>query len=309
MMHYRFYTADVFTDTLFGGNQLAVFPDAQGIDPALMQQVAREFNLSETVFVLPPADPRHTRRLRIFTPATEMPFAGHPTVGAAYVLASIGAVDTPAERNPIVFEEGVGPVPVTIFATDGKPVMAQLTAAQPPDFGPPPPTSAVLAAMLGLDEHDLLREGYEPQAVSCGVPFLIVPLRNRSALARARLRRDHWEQALADYWAPSLYLISFDPELPDSHIRARMFAPGLGVDEDPATGAAATTLGGYLGQREVADDGTMHWRVEQGFEMGRPSLIEVEIDKTGGQIDAIRIGGKAVLVSEGQMALPITNAK
>jgi trans-2,3-dihydro-3-hydroxyanthranilate isomerase len=159
--------------------------------------------------------------------------------------------------------------------------------------------------MLSLHESDLLAGDYAPQAVSCGVPFLFIPLRSRAALQRARVRRERWEQELSSYWAPHLYLISFDPELPGSHLRARMFAPAMGIAEDPATGAAATALGGYLGLREAAVSGSFRWMVEQGFEMGRPSLLEVEADKVDRQIQAVRVGGASVMVAEGSMEIPL----
>jgi trans-2,3-dihydro-3-hydroxyanthranilate isomerase len=312
-MEYDFYTADVFTQHLFGGNQLAVFPEARGLTPALMQQIAGEFNLSETVFVLPPDNAGHTRRLRIFTPGAELPFAGHPTVGAAVVLASIGAIPLQGEETRIIFEEGVGPVPVTIRTRDGRPEFARLSAAMAPQFGPPPPDAAALAAAIGVAADDILQGAlstplhagdarsyaYAPQAVSCGVPFLFIPLRDREALARARLNRERWEALLADSWAPHLYLITPDAERPGSHIRARMFAPAMNIVEDPATGAAASALGGYLGAR-CGSDGAQRWIVEQGFEMGRPSIIEVEADIAGGTVGAVRVGGAAVMVSSGR---------
>ena len=183
-MDYRFHTADVFTDRIFGGNPLAVFPEAAGLTTARMQAIAREFNLSETAFVLPAEDPAHAACLRIFTPYTELPFAGHPTVGTAHVLASLGHIRLTGETTQIVFEEGVGPVPVTIRAEDGRPVFCQLTAAQAPTFGPEPPPAAELAAMLSLEAADILTTARDrPRAVSCGVPFLFLPLSNRQALA------------------------------------------------------------------------------------------------------------------------------
>lgn len=302
-MRYRFLTADVFTGARFGGNQLAVFPDGRGLSDPQMQQIAQEFNLSETVFVLPPENSAHTRRLRIFTPARELPFAGHPTVGAAYVLAAIGEIALTGDRTAIIFEEGVGPVPVTIAAHTGRPVSATLTTAVLPSFGPPPPEDGALAAMLGLDVGDIVTGDYAAQGASCGVPFLFVTVHDRAALARARLRRDRWEETLANWWANQIYLIAFDPELAGSHLRARMFAPAMGIVEDPATGAAAAALAGYLGVRDATQTGTVRWVVEQGFEMGRPSLLEVEADKTGGAITAVRVGGASVLVSEGVMTV------
>ncbi|MGH2413315.1 MAG: PhzF family phenazine biosynthesis protein [Microcystaceae cyanobacterium] len=303
-MRYQFYTADVFTDRVFGGNQLAVFPNPQGLNTRQMQQVAREFNLSETVFVFPPETPQGTRRLRIFTPATELPFAGHPTVGAAYILSVIGEISLQPETTTIIFEEGVGAVPVKIRSEGGKPVYTELTAAQLPEFGPEPPTIANLAAMLSLQTSDLLNGEDCPQAISCGVPFLFIPLRNRQALGRVQLNREHWKQLLSKYWAPSVYIFTYDAEFANSDVRSRMFAPIMGIEEDPATGSAATALAGYLSIRNPLAKGTRRWTVEQGFEMGRPSLLQLEAEQENGKIKAIRVGGSSVLVSEGTMEVP-----
>jgi len=303
-MRYRYLTADVFTDRPFGGNPLAVFPEACGISDPRMQQVAREMNLSETVFVLPPEDPRHTRRLRIFTPGTELPFAGHPTVGTAFVLAAAGEIPLAGPETRIVFEEGVGPVPVMIQAEAGRPVFSQLTAAKLPEVGPPPPSIQDLAAMLSLEPADLLDGEDAPEAVSCGVPFLYIPLRDRDAVRRARIRMDRWEALVAGFWANEVYVFARDPELPGSHVRSRMFAPRMGIVEDPATGAATASFGGYLASRSPEHDGTLRWVIEQGFEMGRPSILHLEADKRDGQVTAVRVGGSSVLVSEGWMEIP-----
>jgi len=302
-MRHRFLTADVFTDRIFGGNQLAVFPDGRGLATEQMQRVAREFNFSETVFVLPPDRPAHARRLRIFTPGAEIPFAGHPTIGTAFVLASIGDLRLEGEWTRIVLEEGAGPVPVRIRATGGRPVFAQLVAPRPPEYGPPPPARADLAAMLSLDPEDLLDEPRGPQAVSCGLPFLLIPLSGRDAVRRARMRLDVWEKVLAMYWSPHAYVFAFEAENPGHDLRARMFGPAVGVTEDPATGSAATALGAYLGIRDARRDGTLRFVVEQGFEMGRPSLLEIEVDKHKGAITEIRVGGASVLVCEGTMEI------
>lgn len=299
-MQLKFYTADVFTATRFGGNPLAVFPEAPPIETATMQQIAREFNLSETVFVRPPDQQQHTRRLRIFTPAAELPFAGHPTVGTALLLAWIGAITVTGAQTAIVFEEGVGPVPVTIFADGGQARTAQLTAARPPEFGPLP--EGDLAALLSLERDAVLQQPYAPAAVSCGVPFLFVPLRDRESLGRAQLNIEQWRAQVAASWAPQLYLFTPDAD-PGVQFQARMFAPSMGVAEDPATGAAATAFGGYLAHFERPADGTARWLVAQGVEMGRPSRLEVEADCSGGAVAALRVGGAAVLVSEGVLYL------
>ena len=300
----HFVTADVFTDRTFGGNQLAVFPDAKGIDPTLMQQIAREFNFSETTFVLPPDDPAHTARVRIFTPGGELPFAGHPTVGTAHVLASIGAIRLDGDSTKIVFEEGVGPVPVTIRASGGKPVFVQLTAARRPEVGPPPPPGEQLARMLSLEPSAVRTGAYTSQSVSCGVPFLFVPLVNRAAVAAARIKLDLWEQLLGGFVTSKVFVFAEEAERPGSNVRGRMFAPGIGVPEDPATGSAVVGLAGYLAARDPRRDGTLKWVVEQGFEMGRPSILEAEADKENGEVIATRVGGKTVIVTSGAMTLP-----
>ena len=303
MPTFTFLTADVFTNKRFGGNQLAVFPDASKIDPALYQAIAREFNFSETTFVLPPKDPKHTRHLRIFTPGGELQFAGHPTVGTAFVLATIGEIELTGAETKIVLEEGVGPVPVTIRTKNGKSDFAQLSVAQLPEVGPPPPPSDALARALGLEPGDVLSGDLAPEAISCGTWFLHVPVRNRAALAKSRVRLDEFERLLNGYITSKVFLFCNDPELPGSHYRARMYAPSIGVAEDPATGSAAVGFGGYVARRDKRTDGTLLWRVEQGFEMGRPSILDVEVDKRAGAIAAVRVGGNSVLVTRGEMTI------
>ncbi|HEY7877355.1 MAG TPA: PhzF family phenazine biosynthesis protein [Gemmatimonadaceae bacterium] len=300
-MRARFVTCDVFTNRLFGGNPLAIFPDASGIPETALLPIAREFNLSETVFVYPAEQPEHTRRLRIFTPAAEIPFAGHPTIGAAHALATLGHVRVRGAETQLVFEEGVGPVPVLVRATNGTPTFAQLTAAQAPEIGPPTPGRSVLADMLSLEAADILGGMVAPQGVSCGLPFLIVPLRDRDAVRRAKVRVDHWESSLKSYWAPQILVFSRDPELEGSDLRVRVFVPGLSVPEDPATGSAATALGAYLAARDTQADATLRWVAEQGIEMGRPSILEIIVEKTGGEIGAVRVGGETVMVSAGEI--------
>jgi trans-2,3-dihydro-3-hydroxyanthranilate isomerase len=299
---HRFITADVFTGVPFAGNSLAVFPDAREIPEERLADIAREFNLSETVFVFPPEQKGHTRKLRIFTPAEELPFAGHPTVGTAFVLAATGEIPLPGTETRVVFEEGVGPVPVMIRSRDKQPVFAQLTVAKLPETGPPAPGRSHLAEMLGLDTADLLGGTSSPQAVSCGLPFLFVPVRDRQAVKRARVRMEHWESTLKSYWAPQVMVFSRDPEHPDAQVRARVFVPGLSVPEDPATGSAAAALGGYLAARESATDASLKYLIEQGVEMGRPSYLHVEVEKAGGEVTAVRVGGECVMMSEGTIA-------
>ena len=302
-MRHRFLTADVFTDRVFGGNPLAVLPDARGIGGADMQKVAREFNLSETVFVLPPERPGNARRLRIFTPARELPFAGHPTVGTALVLAWIGEIDLSGEATEIVLEEGAGLVPVTIRASGGRADFAQLVAPNAPEIRPAPEAPEV-AALLSLDPSDLRLDAGLPRACSCGLPFLIVELRDAAALGRARLDRAPWQRLLADAWAKAVYVFTRDAAAAGADFRARAFAPAAGIEEDPATGSAAAALGGWLGTREAMGDGHHRYVIAQGLEMGRPSRLEVEAERREGALAAVRVGGGAVPVAEGTIEVP-----
>lgn len=295
-MRYRYLTADVFTDQLFGGNPLAVLPDARGLDATQMQALAREFNLSETVFVLPPEAPEHSRRLRIFTPSAELPFAGHPTIGTALILAVIGefSLDTPI--TTVRFEEGAGVVPVAIRVADGVPVAAQLEAPQAPEVRPVADPGRI-AAGLSLEPGDLVTARGLPLATSCGMPFVLVELGDRAALGRARLDPAVWQPDVTGGWAEFPYL--FTKDTTESDLQARMFAPGTGVPEDPATGGAAAALGGWLGHVDPTADGTLRRVIAQGLEMGRPSRLEIEVEKRAGKVAAVRVGGSAVLVSEG----------
>jgi trans-2,3-dihydro-3-hydroxyanthranilate isomerase len=312
-MEYRFYTADVFTQQTFGGNPLAVFPQAQGLSTWQMQKIAAEINYSETVFVLLPETVEGTKRLRIFTPKAELPFAGHPTVGTAYILAYIGDITLDKPEISIIFEEGVGPVPVKILSEAGQPTYTELTAAQLPEFGTIAPDIKDLAEMLSLDPEDFLTGDYAPQAVSCGLPFLFIPLKSQKALARVKLKRARWESLLANYWADCVYLFTFETSSKSVFVRSqnvavrsRMFAPSLGIEEDPATGSAAAALGGYLGIRDQRD-GILQWQIEQGIEMGRPSSLTVQTFKKEGLIQKICVGGSSVMVIQGVMKIPCEN--
>jgi trans-2,3-dihydro-3-hydroxyanthranilate isomerase len=294
-MRLPFCTVDVFTEQRFGGNQLAVFVDAPELPDELMQSIAREFNLSETVFIVKPRDPRAKRRLRIFTMARELPFAGHPTIGAAQVLVEEGLADVSGDSGSFLFEEGVGLVPITVRRQPNGAWFVQLTTATLPQEGPPAPAVGELAKLLSIADSDILQAGDFAQYYSCGVPFLFVPLRDRRVLGQVSVE----PSVSRKLNAPQVFAFAYDPEREDSDIRARMFADGLGIAEDPATGSAAAALAGYLAQRAPKDRGTLRWTIEQGFEMGRPSIIYLEADTDNGAVTAVRVGGTAVRVSDG----------
>jgi trans-2,3-dihydro-3-hydroxyanthranilate isomerase len=329
---YRFVTADVFTSRAFGGNPLAVFPRAEGLPPETMQAIAREFNFSETTFVLPPERSGSTRRVRIFTPRAELPFAGHPTIGTAHVLVATGlvggapgasaergaggapggAAGTGMERGAgasghgtvdLVFDEGVGPIPVQVTLEEGQPRFAEMTVAKLPESGPAPPDDTALAAMLSLSPDDLLGAPFQPQAFSCGLPFLYVPLRSRQALSRARLDTSLWRGTLRESWARDVFVLAWDGPPGGPVLHARMFAPGSGIEEDPATGSAAAALSGYLAARDASTAPTLQWTINQGADMGRPSLLRVLADRSDGRITRVRVGGSSVLMTEGELLL------
>jgi trans-2,3-dihydro-3-hydroxyanthranilate isomerase len=301
---FRFYTADVFTNQAFSGNPLAVFPEAGDLSTPEMQRIANELNLSETVFVLPAQAAGCTKRLRIFTPHHELPFAGHPTVGTAVVLASIGEIACDAPETSIVFEEGIGPIPVTIRKMAGQATYAQFSVARLPEFGPPPPSPEMVAAAVSLAVDDLALHTTPIQTASCGVPFIYVPVRHLAAVERAQVNREALHQLQQQYdWTSQLYVYTRETVTPDADVHARMFAPLMGVEEDPATGSAASSLAGVLALTITQSSGTLHWQIEQGFEMKRPSLIDVEADMQDGVITAVRVGGQAVMISEGEMVV------
>ena len=299
-MSYRYHTADVFTDTAFGGNQLAVIPDARGLSSEDMQAITREFNYSESTFVLPAEREGNTRRVRIFVPGKEIPFAGHPTVGTAFVLAATGEIELTGDETRIIFEEGVGDVPVTIFAKNGKPVSAQLTTAMVPESRRVDVDPKAVAETVSLDVSDLkITDGDAIEAWSCGLPYLCIPLRTHEALKRARIREDVWERNLKGLWAAEPYIFYADPN--GAEYRVRMFAPAVGVTEDPATGSAAAAFAGYVASRSPRADATLRFTVYQGAELGRPSRLDVEVDTSSSGVTAVRVAGACVLVTSGTL--------
>lgn len=313
-MDLPFHTLDVFTDTTFGGNPLGVFPDAAHLPTELMQKVAMEMNLSETVFLGPPETEEGTARVRIFTPAREVPFAGHPTVGSAIFLAS--QMNPPTTLDPdgdgdahLILEENVGPVPVKVCYERGRPVSAMFTTAMLPEHRPNPHSLEDVAAMVGLDPADIGGVGPGGSSlaidqVSCGLEYFIIPVRTLDGMARSQLDMAMWKRMLADAWAHHVYLVCMDAVGEDVDVHVRMYAPGSGVPEDPATGSAAAALGGYLSEADGSEEASLWWTVEQGVEMGRPSLIRVGANRSGGKTTRVRVSGSAVHVSRGSMTVP-----
>jgi trans-2,3-dihydro-3-hydroxyanthranilate isomerase len=286
-MRRRFATLDVFTDRRFAGNPLAVVLDAEALDTAAMQAIAREFNHPETVFVFAPADPAHRARVRIFTPARELPFAGHPTVGTAVLL---GARDG---GRDLVLEEGIGAVRCTLESMRGGGGSARFTIPQLPTEVGPTADVAAIAAALSLVPEDI-GEG-RPARWSAGIPLTFVPIVSLAAIARCRPDLAKFDAAFGA--GAAVYVFCNETAEAGHHFHARMFAPGMGVPEDPATGSAAAAFAGVLARR--LSDGTHTITIEQGYEMGRPSLIHLTAEVAAGRLVSASIGGDAVIVTEG----------
>jgi trans-2,3-dihydro-3-hydroxyanthranilate isomerase len=299
-LHYHWI--DVFTDRAFGGNQLAVFTNGRGISTELMQSIAREFNISETTFVLPPEDARNDYRVRIFTPAAELPMAGHPTVGTTFVLAREQMIEQSSDgETHIKLEEGIGTIPVKVSWREGSPVFAQMTQPQP-KFGPRFEDVKLMAEMLSVEAGAIAETNLPLEIVSCGMPFLFVPVRDLATIRGVRLRLDIWEHAMSDFPAAGVFIFTREVEHAGSRVHSRMFAPGMGIIEDPATGGASGPLGCYLVRHQVfdADDGgDFECTSEQGIEMGRPSFIKINIEHQRGEIRAVKVGGQCRFVGEG----------
>lgn len=295
-MRRKFFTLDVFTRRRYAGNPLAVVLDPDGLDGAAMQAIAREFNLSETVFVFPPADTAHRAKLRIFTPAAELPFAGHPTVGSAVLL---NRLDGASDKREIVLEEGIGPVRCMVEALDAETGRARFDLARLPADAGPAALPAAIAAALGLREEDIGFDAFKPARWSAGVEFNFVPLKGLDAMRRCRPNAAHWNDGVLGRGAA--FVFCRETAEPGHAFHARMFAPRDGMPEDPATGSAAAALSGLLAHFTRLADGAHEFVVEQGYEMGRPSLISLSMTVAAGKLTAGAIAGEAVVVSEGTL--------
>ncbi|HVO71914.1 MAG TPA: PhzF family phenazine biosynthesis protein [Aggregatilineaceae bacterium] len=310
MPHYSFYQVDVFTDQPFGGNPLAVFPDASGLDTAQMQRIAREMNLSETTFVFPPEQAGADFKVRIFTPDAELPFAGHPVVGTHWTLAHLGRVTLREPLTTVHFELGVGVRAAALHVERGQ-VTRVVMDHQRPDFGATAGADQVaqLARGLGLVPEAIMDTGWPVQVVSTGIRQLFIPVRSRREIEALSPKHQDTDvmSRLCEELDPEqhcnecLMALALDTLDPGVQVHTRMFAPGVGVAEDPATGSASGGLGAYLVEHCAipAMPPTTHLIAEQGIEMGRPSRIGIEVDGVPGAITMVRVSGSVVPVIEG----------
>lgn len=294
-MRYRFYMCDVFTDRPFGGNQLAVLPDAAGLTETVMQRITREFNFSESAFVFP-AERGHTRRVRIFTPTREVPFAGHPNIGTAFVLAATGAFGSLDEPIAVRFEEKAGVVPLSIHRRNSGEICCELEAPESVSVGMTIPVDLIVSA-LGLNSADIVTASHAPQVVSAGLPFIITELATQNALSRVRLNVRGFDEIAAAGATPDVHVYTRSTGEFDVH--ARVFAPLDAVPEDPATGSATCALAGLLAQIDETPDRYFRWRISQGSEMGRPSVLEASAEKKNGVVLWTRVAGQSVIVADG----------
>jgi trans-2,3-dihydro-3-hydroxyanthranilate isomerase len=297
---YRYLHLDVFTDRRFEGNQLAVFPEPQGLTTDQMQRIAKEMAFSESTFIFPPERGGDVR-MRIFTPGEELPMAGHPTIGSTFALALEGTIRPGQEQ--FVFELGVGPTPVSLEWNDAGLAFAWMTQGLPV-FGGVVADREAFAAAIGIDPADLL-DGLPVQSVSCGVPFLFAPIATRAAvdavgIDRRALARCSRAAALGDL---PVFLFTLERAGTGTEtVYSRMLAPGFGIAEDPATGAASGPLGSYLLQHKLVTSETARRMLSlQGVAMGRPSRVHISIDSDEDRITRVRVGGVSVLVGRGEM--------
>ena len=296
-----FHTLDVFTGRRFAGNPLAVVLDAGALDTAAMQKIASEFNLSETVFVLPPENPAHSARMRIFTPTRELPFAGHPTVGTAILLTLLkpqfsGDCDGDAL---VLLEQANGTIRVGVKLRPGSAPYAEFDAPKLPELSPALPGIERIAAAAGLLPGEVGFENPVPVRSTAGNSFALIPVATHEALGKVAINLAQWSPAFADSGIVGAYLYTRECQHTGSAFHARMFAPGHGITEDPATGGAAICFAGAVHLFDTLPDGQHRRIIEQGFEMGRPSFMTLTMAVRGGRLETVRLGGQAVRVSSG----------
>ncbi|MES2907244.1 MAG: PhzF family phenazine biosynthesis protein [Pseudomonadota bacterium] len=299
MRRFAFHTLDVFTNKPLSGNALAVVHDADSLDTEEMQEIAREICPSETVFILAPHNPVHTARIRIFTPSRELPFSGHPTIGAAVLLAEQKFPRTQKHEAIIVLEEHIGAIRCGVQIDPDYPTIAEFDAPKlAQESGNPPPRDR-LALTLGLMPADIGFENHKPTRFNVGIDYVSVPVRDRDALLRVRPMAPLWNDTIG----AAAYIYTRMPDGGPSKFRARVFSPDKDLREDSATGAGAVVFAGALARYEGMADGTHNFSIEQGVEMGRPSRLQLEVEISAGRLTGTRIGGQAVIVSEGHIKI------
>ncbi|HEY2682229.1 MAG TPA: PhzF family phenazine biosynthesis protein [Steroidobacteraceae bacterium] len=300
-MRCRYVTMNVFTGRIFSGNPLAVVLDGASLSDTQMQSIATEFGYAETTFILPPRNPGHTRQVRIFTPRIEVPFAGHPNIGTAVALGNDLLSQGEAVGDDFIFEEKAGPVPIRLFKFDGKVVAAELTAPQALTLGGTMSRKDA-AACLSLSESEVEEGRHPPRQASIGLPFVIVELKSRDALRRAKPDFGAHERLLPPLGTDAIF--AYVRGTDEGSLHARMFSPLDATYEDPATGSACGATIALLASLHPSQNEVLRWEIEQGVEMGRPSEISGRTEKTAGKVCAVHVGGHAVAVMQGHITIP-----
>ena len=298
----RYFLLDVFTDSRYGGNQLAIFPEGQFVRKPLMARIARELQLSETVFVVPPSKKEHHFKMKIFTPTMELPTAGHPTIGTAFFMVRHIPFDEEASSLDLLIEQQVGTIRASVSLEEGAPIFSDMLMPRP-EFMDTFKERKEFAEMLGLKEDAL--DDLPIDMISCGVPFTFIPIRSMSCMQKIQLDLSKWQELKDRLGVSFIYAFTRETTRPHSHVHGRMFAPEAGILEDAATGAANGPLGCYLYEYRLLPHHSDDLEIisEQGFEMGRPSIIHINVKGYDGKINEVKIGGKCVLVGQGQIFL------
>lgn len=304
-MKYDYYIADVFTDRIFNGAQIAVFPKADGLNAEKMAKIARELSLPETVFIFHRITDDKIRRMRIFSPLGEVNFGGHSIIAAAYVLGECGDIALPGPITPVTFEQNVGPIEANISSEDGKPSFVQFTRSVGSVVDRFAPSDEELSQFLGIAQSELDHKKYSPRLVSCGFPYLIVPVWNYESVRKAKFNYVAWSQSAAPQTAAQEILL-FAPKspYPDADFNARLLGPNIGIHDDPPVGSAMPAFCSYLCSFEHTRKGTHTFAVDRGDESSRRSVIRLEMDHKQQERLTIRVGGQAVLFAEGRINLP-----
>lgn len=303
-MKVDYYIADVFTTQLFNGAQIAVFPNADGLSDTTMKLLARELNLSETVFVFHPDDSDNKRKMRVFTPTKEVDFAGHPIIATAYILGCCGDIALTEPITHIILEQNAGPIDVNITAVDGKPTFVQFARKVVSIIDRFAPTDEELASFLSIKQSELDHKKYSPRLVSCGFPYLIVPVWNYATVRQAKFNSAAWSQSIAPQTAAQEILL-FAPKTPfvDSDFNARLLGSRIGIYDDPPIGSAMPAFAAYLCSFAHTQKGTHAFAVDRGDAESRRSVINLEMDNKGHEQLSLRVGGAAVLFAQGTIDL------
>ena len=304
-MTLNYYIADVFTNKLFSGAQIAVFPQADDLNPVQMEIIAKEMNLSETVFVSNPNKEQSSRRMRIFSPLGEIDFAGHPIIATAFVLGESGDIDLTDGVTPLILTQNVGDIDVNVSANNGKVSFVQFGTKVSSVIDRFTPTIVEIAELLSINPDDIDHKKYSTRLVSCGFPYLIVPVWNYESVRKAKFNFSSWSLSAAPQTAAQEILL-FSPKTPfmDSNFNVRLLGPNIGINDDPPVGSAIPAFASYLCSFDFTQQGTHTFAVDRGDEHSRRSVINIEMDNKKQAELALRIGGEAVMVAEGKMHIP-----